>query len=50
MRDRMERPAPVPSPGLLTGFARRRILVLGDVMADEYIWGTVSRISPEAGL
>jgi len=48
MRDRMERPAPVPSPGLLAGFARRRILVLGDVMADEYIWGTVSRISPEA--
>jgi rfaE bifunctional protein kinase chain/domain len=26
----------------------RRILVLGDVMLDEYLWGNVSRISPEA--
>jgi D-beta-D-heptose 7-phosphate kinase/D-beta-D-heptose 1-phosphate adenosyltransferase len=26
----------------------RRILVVGDVMIDEWIWGTVSRISPEA--
>jgi D-beta-D-heptose 7-phosphate kinase/D-beta-D-heptose 1-phosphate adenosyltransferase len=25
-----------------------RVLVLGDVMLDEYVWGTVSRISPEA--
>lgn len=25
-----------------------RILILGDVMLDEYIWGNVSRISPEA--
>ena len=25
-----------------------RILVIGDVMIDEYIWGNVSRISPEA--
>jgi D-glycero-beta-D-manno-heptose-7-phosphate kinase len=25
-----------------------RILVLGDLMVDEYIWGNVSRISPEA--
>src|SRR3972149_3569929 len=25
-----------------------RIMVLGDVMLDEYIWGNVSRISPEA--
>ncbi|UCB52881.1 MAG: D-glycero-beta-D-manno-heptose-7-phosphate kinase [Candidatus Zixiibacteriota bacterium] len=25
-----------------------RILVLGDVMLDEYLWGSVSRISPEA--
>ena len=25
-----------------------RILVLGDVMLDEYVWGEVSRISPEA--
>ncbi|MGP8099213.1 MAG: D-glycero-beta-D-manno-heptose-7-phosphate kinase [Candidatus Cybelea sp.] len=26
----------------------RRILVVGDLMIDEWIWGTVSRISPEA--
>jgi rfaE bifunctional protein kinase chain/domain len=26
----------------------RRILVVGDVMVDEWIWGTVTRISPEA--
>lgn len=29
-------------------FRRTRVLVLGDVMVDEYVWGTVSRISPEA--
>ena len=29
-------------------FSRSRVLVLGDVMVDEYVWGTVSRISPEA--
>ena len=29
-------------------FPGKRILVLGDVMLDEYIWGKVSRISPEA--
>lgn len=27
---------------------RPRILVIGDVMCDIYLWGTVSRISPEA--
>jgi len=29
-------------------FAGRRVLVIGDVMLDEYVWGTVARISPEA--
>jgi D-glycero-beta-D-manno-heptose-7-phosphate kinase len=33
---------------LLAGFAGRRILVIGDLMLDEYLWGKVSRISPEA--
>jgi rfaE bifunctional protein kinase chain/domain len=28
--------------------ARRRILVLGDVMLDHFLWGKVRRISPEA--
>jgi rfaE bifunctional protein kinase chain/domain len=34
--------------GLLRGFRGQRILVLGDLMLDKYIWGAVSRISPEA--
>jgi len=34
--------------GLLAGFASLRILVVGDLMLDEFIWGKVSRISPEA--
>jgi D-beta-D-heptose 7-phosphate kinase / D-beta-D-heptose 1-phosphate adenosyltransferase len=29
-------------------FSHVRVLVAGDFMLDEYIWGTVSRISPEA--
>jgi D-glycero-beta-D-manno-heptose-7-phosphate kinase len=33
---------------LLSGFTGKRILVLGDVMLDEFIWGSVCRISPEA--
>jgi len=32
----------------LARFSGRRVLILGDVMLDEYMWGTVSRISPEA--
>ena len=29
-------------------FGKQRVLVLGDLMLDRYIWGDVSRISPEA--
>jgi rfaE bifunctional protein kinase chain/domain len=29
-------------------FRKKRILVVGDVMLDRFIWGSVSRISPEA--
>ncbi len=29
-------------------FGQCQVLVLGDVMLDEYVWGAVSRISPEA--
>jgi len=29
-------------------FSRARILVVGDLILDEFMWGTVSRISPEA--
>jgi D-beta-D-heptose 7-phosphate kinase/D-beta-D-heptose 1-phosphate adenosyltransferase len=31
-----------------SGFAQRRVLVLGDIILDQYVWGEVSRISPEA--
>lgn len=33
---------------LLRSMSERRVLVLGDVMLDEFWWGRVSRISPEA--
>ena len=33
---------------LLREMRGRRVLVLGDVMLDEFVWGRVSRISPEA--
>ncbi len=33
---------------LLDGFVGRRVLVVGDLMLDEYIWGQTSRVSPEA--
>ena len=33
---------------LLTSAARSRVAVIGDVMLDQFIWGRVSRISPEA--
>jgi rfaE bifunctional protein kinase chain/domain len=33
---------------ILDNFIGKKILVVGDVMLDEYIWGRVSRVSPEA--
>jgi rfaE bifunctional protein kinase chain/domain len=33
---------------VIAAFAGKRILVLGDVMLDQFIWGKVRRISPEA--
>ena len=33
---------------LFDSFSRQRIVVIGDVMLDRFIWGNVSRISPEA--
>src|SRR5215211_1419464 len=35
-------------PVLLKKIAQLRILVVGDVMLDHYIWGDATRISPEA--
>jgi D-beta-D-heptose 7-phosphate kinase/D-beta-D-heptose 1-phosphate adenosyltransferase len=34
--------------GLLSRFEGRRVLILGDVMLDRYLWGRAIRISPEA--
>ncbi len=33
---------------LHAGFSGRHVLVVGDLMLDRYLWGEVSRISPEA--
>jgi len=33
---------------IVSHFAHRTILIVGDVMLDEFIWGKVARISPEA--
>ena len=33
---------------LLRQVSSKRVLVIGDLMLDEYVWGRVSRISPEA--
>lgn len=36
------------SADILSRVAGRRVLVIGDLMLDHYVWGDVSRISPEA--
>src|SRR5258707_13472500 len=33
---------------LINAMRDRKIVVLGDVMLDEFVWGDVTRISPEA--
>jgi len=33
---------------IVGGFSRCKILVIGDLMLDEFLWGKVTRISPEA--
>src|SRR5690242_20861952 len=33
---------------LIESFSGKKILVIGDVMLDRFIWGNVFRISPEA--
>lgn len=40
--------APVRVRNLLAAAQQARILVVGDVMLDQFIWGNVARISPEA--
>jgi rfaE bifunctional protein kinase chain/domain len=33
---------------IIKNFSRSKVLVIGDIMVDHFIWGKVSRISPEA--
>ena len=40
------RPSPIASR--LAGFAGRRVVVVGDLIADEYLYGKPARISREA--
>ena len=35
-------------PEVFKGFSKLRVLIIGDVMVDAYIWGVVERMSPEA--
>lgn len=35
-------------PDIFNSFNNLRVLIIGDVMLDSYIWGAVERISPEA--
>ena len=37
-----------PFETVIAQFARKRLLVVGDIMLDRFVYGTVSRISPEA--
>jgi rfaE bifunctional protein kinase chain/domain len=39
---------PVSFAKAIDQFPKTRVLVIGDIIMDEYIWGDVSRISPEA--
>ncbi len=48
MRNSVDNMAPRSLQKYLARFPAARVLVFGDVMVDEYVWGTVSRISPEA--
>ena len=53
-RTRNDQPDPTPPSSarrlasLLADFRRARVLVVGDLMLDRFIWGDVRRISPEA--
>ncbi len=41
-------PSPARTARLIAAFRRTRVLVVGDLMLDHFIWGDVRRISPEA--
>jgi len=33
---------------IINGFSKKRVLIIGDLMLDRYVWGTIDRMSPEA--
>ena len=39
---------PARLDAILAQAAAKRLLVIGDLMLDEFVWGKVGRISPEA--
>ena len=41
-------PAQSPLTKLFADFTNLRVLIVGDVMVDAYVWGRASRLSPEA--
>jgi D-beta-D-heptose 7-phosphate kinase/D-beta-D-heptose 1-phosphate adenosyltransferase len=45
---KQHRLSPVRARHILNATRKTRVLVVGDVMLDRFIWGTVARISPEA--
>ena len=48
MRDEAKSSAVSLLTGIVQNFHDKRILVIGDVILDQYIWGNADRISPEA--
>ena len=44
----MKSAKPEKTRQIIQNFKSKRVLVLGDIMYDKYIWGNVARISPEA--
>jgi D-beta-D-heptose 7-phosphate kinase/D-beta-D-heptose 1-phosphate adenosyltransferase len=44
----LPRISPVRLNQIVNGFSKSSIMVVGDTMLDEYVWGDVLRISPEA--
>lgn len=44
----MQRPNSERIQKILTGIENHKVLVMGDLMIDEYLWGSVRRLSPEA--
>jgi rfaE bifunctional protein kinase chain/domain len=44
----MRKPTYSRLKSIISKFPKAKVLVVGDLILDEFIWGTVSRISPEA--